>query len=177
MLERAHVDSLAMTWQQADIESLEPAQPVDLIYCNAALQWIDDHERLLPRLVGFLHPGGTLAVQMPPSSAAGDWRARLSPLIRIDPVKAPAAYLRLIHPHAARADIWECEYLQVLQGPDPVVEWTLATGFRPFLDALDDTDREEFLVDYRERIQQACPTEADGSTLFPFRRLFMMVER
>lgn len=189
MLERARRDYPTMTWRQADIETWEPDEPVDLIYCNAALQWIDDHERLLPRLVGFLPPGGILAVQMPRSFdlpchtairetvASGDWRARLSHLVRIAPVMTPAAYYRLLHPHAARADIWESEYLQVLHGADPVVEWTRATALRPFLDALDDADQEIFLADYRERIRKAYPTEADRSTLFPFRRLFMVIER
>ena len=36
-----------------------------LIYSNAALHWIGDHECLFPRLLSLLAPGGVLAVQMP----------------------------------------------------------------------------------------------------------------
>src|SRR3546814_1660671 len=47
------------------IAGWRPEVPPDLIYANASLQWLADHQRLLPELLSFLAPGGTLAVQMP----------------------------------------------------------------------------------------------------------------
>jgi trans-aconitate 2-methyltransferase len=41
----------------------------DLIYANAALQWVPDHETLIPRLFAALAPGGVLAIQMPDNRA------------------------------------------------------------------------------------------------------------
>ncbi|SXD54851.1 trans-aconitate 2-methyltransferase [Klebsiella quasipneumoniae] len=50
---------------EADIASWRPAQPPDVIYANASLQWLADHETLFPHLVNQLAVNGTLAVQMP----------------------------------------------------------------------------------------------------------------
>lgn len=50
---------------QADLSQWSPPQPVDFIFSNAALHWIDYHAALLTRLAGWLAPSGTLAVQMP----------------------------------------------------------------------------------------------------------------
>jgi trans-aconitate 2-methyltransferase len=74
-------------------------------------------------------------------------------------------------------DIWEAEYLHVLAGPDPIVEWTKGTALRPYLDALKESDREAFMADYRQLVANAYPPEPDGSTLFPFRRVFVVARR
>ena len=54
-----------LSFEQGDIAEWSPAEPVDLAYANASLQWVSDHQRLLPRLLSALAPGGVLAVQMP----------------------------------------------------------------------------------------------------------------
>jgi trans-aconitate 2-methyltransferase len=40
----------------------------DLIFSNAALHWVEDHEALLARLTAALAPGGQLAFQVPSRS-------------------------------------------------------------------------------------------------------------
>ena len=52
-------------FEQGDFFTWQPAEPLDLIYTNAALQWVDRHETLFSRLLSLLAPGGVLAVQMP----------------------------------------------------------------------------------------------------------------
>ena len=47
------------------LQPLEPENRVDLIFSSAALQWIDDHATVFPRLIEKLSPGGVLAAQMP----------------------------------------------------------------------------------------------------------------
>ena len=63
----------------------------------------------------------------------------------------------------------------MLDGPDPVKEWTKGTWLKQFLDALDEPARSAFEQDYAARLRTAYPARADGKTLFPFRRLFMVV--
>ena len=189
MIERARRDVPALTFRHDDIAAWRAAPPVDLIFSNAALHWLNDHEQLFPRLLAQLNPGGVLAAQMPrnfdapfhralaETAEAGPWRAKLAPLLRRAPVWPPAAYWRLLAPQTQELDIWESEYLHALGGEDPVAEWTKATALMPFLEALAGPERGAFEAAYRARLRQAYPREADGRTLFPFRRLFIVARR
>ena len=80
-------------------------------------------------------------------------------------------------PLAASLDIWESEYLQVLSGEDPVKEWTKGTWLLQFLERLDPIERADFEANYALRLRAAYPRRADGITLFPFRRLFIVLQK
>lgn len=173
-------------WQQADLAAWAPSGPADVIYSNAALHWLSGHGELFPRLMSHLGPGGVLAVQMPRNFAApshtaitdaalsGPWRAKLEPLLRPAPTEEPAFYFDILAPLAAGLDLWETEYLHVLDGEDPVKEWTKATWLSPLLEALREPDRTRFETAYAKLVRQAYPRRADGRTLLPFRRLFVV---
>ena len=75
---------------------------------------------------------------------------------------------------ADEIDIWETEYLQILEGDNPVAEWTKGTWLRPFLDALSADHRAAFETAYRDRVRAAYPPGPDTKTVFPFRRLFIV---
>ena len=115
MLARAAVENPGIApgieWQRADLASWRPSRPADVIYSNAALHWLDNHDTLLVALLDGLKPGGVLAVQMPRNFGApshtsitetaldGPWRPVLEPLLRPSPVadaKSDAAH----SPHA-----------------------------------------------------------------------------
>ena len=191
MLSRARREEGGATiaWVKTDLAEWVPPDAADVLFSNAALHWLEDHARLFPRLIGCLRPGGVLAVQMPrnheaPSHAcmaeaarAGPWRARLEAVLRPTPVEAPGAYYEILAPLAAAVDMWETEYTHVLDGENPVVEWTKGTALRPLLDALEVEERDGFLAEYAARLAAAYPRRRDGTTLFPFRRLFMVARR
>jgi trans-aconitate 2-methyltransferase len=188
MLAKAAAAAPEITWQQADLAAWRPPRPADLIYSNAALHWVGGHDRLFADLMAGLTPGGTLAVQMPrnftaPSHTAiadaarsGPWRQRLEPLLRPNPVAEPAFYYGVLAPLAASLDIWETEYLHVLEGEQPVKEWTKGTWLRPLLAALEEPERSAFESAYAGMVARAYPRRADGRTLMPFRRLFIVAK-
>ncbi|HJQ56025.1 MAG TPA: methyltransferase domain-containing protein [Vineibacter sp.] len=189
MLAKARADFPQATFEQGDIGSWRPTQPVDVLYSNAALHWLDGHDSLIPGLLEAVVPGGWLAIQMPRNFAApshtsivatieqGPWRAALEPHLRRAPVGTPQDYWRLLQGKTAALDIWECEYLQTLAGENPVAEFTKGTWLKQFLDRLEEPARGEFEADYRRRVAAAYRKEADGRTLFPFRRLFIVAQR
>jgi trans-aconitate 2-methyltransferase len=189
MLARARADHPEAVFVQADIHAWRPEAPVDVLYSNAALHWVDGHDALLLELLRALRPGGWLAVQMPrnfaaPSHAAivetieqGPWRAALLPRLRRQPVAEPAHYWRLFQDRTAALEIWETEYLQALHGENPVAEYTKGSWLKQFLDRLGEVERRAFEADYRARVRAAYPPEPDGQTLFPFRRLFILAQR
>ena len=43
----------------------QPPEPFDAVFSNAALQWMGDQNALLARMLSWLAPGGSLAVQVP----------------------------------------------------------------------------------------------------------------
>jgi trans-aconitate 2-methyltransferase len=189
MLAKARARDAPVAWVQGDIAAFDPPEPPDLIFTNAALQWVGDHEALFPRLVATLAPGGVFACQVPMSfnapmhtairetAADGPWAAALAGVRGVRQVADPAAYYGWLAP-LAEVDIWSTTYLHVLTGEDPVVDWMLGTGLRPMIQALDDpAQKEAFLAAYRARVQVLFPRREDGTTLFPFPRLFMLARR
>lgn len=187
MLAKARKEAPGIAFAEADIARWSPPAPADLLFSNATLHWLDDHAALLPRLVAQLAPGGALAVQIPynrqsPShvlmeaaAADGPWRARLSNVRQAyQSLEDVDTYYRILAPHARQLDIWQTEYLHVLEGDNPVVAWTKGTALRPYLDALDEGGGEGFLAAYAQRIAASYPKQADGKTLLPFRRLFFI---
>jgi trans-aconitate 2-methyltransferase len=188
MLAKAAAAAPDIDWERGDLAAWRPRRPADVIYSNAALHWIAGHERLLADLVAALAPGGTLAVQMPRNFSApshtsiaeaarsGPWRTRLEPLLRPSPVADPAVYFDLLAPRVAELDIWETEYQQVLEGENPVKEWTKGTWLGPLLDALAEPERSGFEAAYGALVARAYPPRPDGRTLFPFRRLFIVAK-
>ena len=108
---------------------------------------------------------------------AEPWREKLEPLLRPGPVATPDVYSVLLSGLVNNLDIRESEYLQVLDGVDPVKEWTKGTWLKQFLDALNAFEATAFEADYAARVRVAYPTRDDGKTLFPFRRLFIVATR
>jgi trans-aconitate 2-methyltransferase len=191
MLAKASAGASRITWVEADIATWKPAEKPALIFTNATLQWLDRHAELFPRLLRCLTPGGVLAVQMPrnfgaPShvlmrETAGEapWADRLAPLLRHDPVAAPEIYYDLLAPLAGGGiDLWETEYLHILSGPaeaeSPVLTWTRSTALRPLLEPLSAAEKADYTARYDARLKRVYPRHADGKTLFPFRRLFLV---
>jgi trans-aconitate 2-methyltransferase len=195
MLDRARQgedEGSSITWQLDDIATWRSPRPVDVIYSNAALHWVDDHEQLFPRLLGQLAPGGVLAVQMPRSWQLPSHRlmrevlerggehsgplgdAALRARYARPPVAEPADYYQWLAPHAAHIDIWTTEYLQILEGEDAVLEWVKGTGLRPITDALTGAERERFIRIYRQRLAEEYPVSTDGKILYLFPRIFIV---
>jgi trans-aconitate 2-methyltransferase len=192
MLQKASAEPGPVRWIEADVSQWRPDEPPDLIYSNAALHWVDGHTQLFPQLVSFLRPGGCLAVQMPLSWGAPSHVLMRETLANGGPngaalgttqlrqavarkwVDEADEYYDLLAGRAATLDIWETEYLQVLSGDDPVLEWVKGSGLRPILNGLDDAERDLFLAEYRQRLRAPYPVRPDGRTLYPFRRLFIV---
>ncbi|UNK22132.1 trans-aconitate 2-methyltransferase [Yersinia intermedia] len=172
---------------EADIRQWQPSEPQDLIYANASLQWLTDHQQLFPSLLSKLATHGILAVQMPdnqdePSHRAmrevaenGPWQQTLleAGAIRAEVLSANQ-YYDLLAPKAERVDIWRTTYYHPMPSAQAIVDWLRATGLRPFLEPLSEAMRLDFLQDYLAIIDVAYPQQADGRRLLAFPRLFIV---
>jgi trans-aconitate 2-methyltransferase len=189
MLAEARAGALYARLEQADIALWSPEAPPALIFSNAALHWLGDHDRLLPRLAALLAPGGVLAVQMPrqyglPSHRfLRDIAASMFP-DRFDfasweaPVRSASGYWELLAP-LGQVSAWESEYVQPLPasaaGGHPVRHFTESTAMRPFLEPLSPAEAAGFVAAYDSALAAAYPLRPDGSALLPFRRVFAVL--
>ena len=177
-------------WIEADISTWQAAQHVDLIFSNAALQWVDNHAALLPQLMKMLNPAGALAVQMPANyhiapaqtlirdlAASEKWRNKFPADIRRWHCHEPEFYYDLLSTNVSKLDLWTSEYLHILNGPEDIVEWYKGTSLRPYLDNMPVSDQPKFIAAYQSLIAAAYPPQSDGRILFPFRRLFLIAYR
>ncbi|MCC7086451.1 MAG: trans-aconitate 2-methyltransferase [Pirellulales bacterium] len=163
----------------------------DVVFSNAALQWVPDHAALFPRLLKQVAAGGALAVQVPANvhapahrlmrelAASALWRARF-PIggVREWNAHSPAFYYDALAPQAVRIDLWTTEYIQIMPSAEAIVDWYRGSGLRPYLEALGgDAERQRFASEYLSAIRGAYPPQPNGQVLFPFQRLFVIAYR
>jgi trans-aconitate 2-methyltransferase len=190
MLARAQADSapLMLHFVQEDLRTWSPPAPLDLIFSNAALQWVPDHARLLDSLAAMLEPAGALAVQVPNNRAEvayrllddllaePAWSGRLTGDLHLPRVETPHFYEERLRSLGFQVELWETIYHHRLGGPTEIVEWLKGATMRPILSALSGPDATAFLAALTPRIASAYPGDPDG-VLFPFRRLFFVARR
>jgi len=169
-------------WEKSDITAWAAGtEQFDLVFSNAALQWVDDHAALVPRLLARVAPEGALAFQIPANPAALQHRILREMAVR--PVREwhadpPSFYYDALAPASARIEMWTTTYYHSLRGVEAIVEWYKATGMRPYLEALpDEAERARFAAEFCERLRPHFPPQPDGTVLFPFERLFLVAYR
>jgi trans-aconitate 2-methyltransferase len=162
----------------------------DLVFSNAALQWVPDHVAVMARIASQLPERGALAAQFPdnldqPSHALMREIAALAPFrdkladvaAERQEIGAFADYDAALAPHCAHIDIWRTVYAHRLESPEAIVAWVEGTGLRPYLEPLTKPERAEYLRLYGEAIARAYPRQPWGGVLLPFPRLFVVAAR
>jgi len=119
-----------LRFEKGNIEAFVTDRPYDLIFSNAALHWVPDHERLFKRLAGFLTMDGQLAVQMPANDdhashiIAAETAASFGAEPRRDFLLAPQRYAELLHELGfQRQHVRLQVYGHLLESSRSVVEW------------------------------------------------------
>jgi trans-aconitate 2-methyltransferase len=137
-----------------------------------------------------LAPGSWIAVQVPgnfetPSHSAARTLARREPYAKIlrdlpfrvgAVVQSPTHYADLLLDAGCRVDVWETTYLHQLNGEHPVLDWITGTALVPVREQLDDEGWEQFRRELIPLLDDAYPPRSDGTTIFPFRRLFIVAQ-
>jgi trans-aconitate 2-methyltransferase len=192
MLAQARANHPDWKWIASTVEAWKPDSAFDVVFSNACLHWIADHKALFPRLLSYVTPGGALAAQMPNSYHAPahtlmkevalapgmPWSGKLPPASDSYSVQPVAFYYDTLRKLARSLNIWETEYLQIMDGPRAVLDWVRSTAMRAYLERLpNDEQRRLFEQRCLERLEQAYPANDQGQTLFPYRRMFIIAYR
>jgi trans-aconitate 2-methyltransferase len=182
----AHAIPGRLSFRQGDIA--EFGEACDLLFSNAALQWLGGHDVLVPRLARLVKPGGCFAVQMPANFDAlshtlmaevareGPWAAKLASDWRPPDSRPLPEYVQALWAEGFEVDAWSTEYCFVLQGDDAVLEWVKGTALRSVLALLAADEAGAFTAEYGARLRRAYPKTPHG-TLFPFKRIFFIATR
>lgn len=163
---------------------------VELVFPNAALQWVRDHVAVMARIASELPTGGCLAAQFPdnldePSHALmsevadlPQFRDKLAgQAAERQEIGAFSAYDAALAPHCAHIDIWRTVYVHRLESPEAIVAWVEGSGLRPYLEPLNAEERSEYLALYGAAIARAYPRQPSGGVLLSFPRLFVVAAR
>lgn len=170
-----------LRFERGDIGTFPADARYDLVFSNAALQWVDDHPRLLPRLAAILAPGGQLAVQIPanddhPSHQIAREVAREAPFRealggheRVLPNLTLDAYATLLHRLGfAEQTVRMNVYAHLLGSRDDVIEWVKGTLLTDYEKRLPPALWPAFLARYRERLLPELDDERPY--FYPFKR-------
>lgn len=190
MIAAAKAEYRDMNWVESDITEWKAEAAFDLIFSNAALHWVPEHKKIFPHLINQLSSDGVLAVQMPTHfqsrvhkriheiAVDPEWQHLTGQALEAIKVERPPFYYDLLQPHVSRLDLWETEYIHVLENHQGIVDWIRGTGLRPFLQALESDEQsarfEKLLLD---GVSEDYAKQNDGRVLFPFRRLFIVAYR
>ncbi len=176
---------------QDDIAHFVPQKKIDCIFANASLQWLNEHETLIPKLLQCLNPDGMFGIQMPNNFHAPShqiiikilqgntaWQPFLKSLhygiLTESFYKLPWYYDLLTNAGATSLQLWETEYFQEMSSYQEIFAWVKGTGLRPIFSTMDTKSQTEFSEKYISAISQAYPLQINNKILLSFRRVFMI---
>ena len=185
MLDRARaLEGEGLRFERGDIGSLQVTPPFDVVFSNAALQWVVDHHALFAKLAELLVPGGELAVQVPANfdhvshTLAADiaheqpFAAAMHGYSRTFSVLQPEEYATLLYGLGFVAQSVRLQvYGHVLESPDAVVEWVRGTLLTDYELRMPEPMYQEFVERYRERLNAALGHQRPY--FYPFKRILL----
>jgi trans-aconitate 2-methyltransferase len=173
-----------------DVRTWTPQPDTDVVLSNAAMHWVPEHGELFVRWAGQLAAGSWLAVQMPgnfetPSHAAVRAVARREPFAKVlrdtlfqvgTVVDTPTHYAELLIGAGCTVDAWETTYVHQLTGEHPVLDWIAGTALLPVSERLNEQEYQQFRRELIPLLADAYPPRPDGTTFYPFRRVFFVAQ-
>ena len=190
MLEKARSASNEIRWVlRSATEDLSQLGLFDVVFSNAAFQWIPDHKALLNNLFRIVKPGGVLAVQIPrfeemkvrsvikTVSYASKWKEYFQNFDDGLFYYKTEFYYDVLSALSHDVSLWVTEYFHVMPDHGGIIDWIKSTSLRPFLNHLPEDRHEAYLADLLSLLRETYELRPDGRVLFPFRRLFFVASR
>jgi trans-aconitate 2-methyltransferase len=185
MIEKARKDYPHQTWIHEKAEHIPDDTHYSLVFSNAALQWMDNHEILIPKLWKIVEDKGAFAAQisnlkkMPIYEAIDDvlnkneWHTRVKKHeLNYHELHY---YYDLLNPYTKEIVLWETHYFHILPSIQGIVDFVHSTTLRPYLEQLNtQEEKNAFEADLLETCKKYYKEQSDGKVLFPFYRIFII---
>ena len=165
----------------------EPETVYDLVFSNAAIQWVPNHYKLIQKIHGMLSREGRVAIQVPlfwdmplgriirGTAEKERWRKQTVGVSDLFTIHAYAFYFDCLSDFFSMTDMWKTHYFHVLENHQAILEMMRSTGLKPYLERLgDDTEKEAFESAVFRDLQLAYPVQKNGKVILPFKRLFFI---
>lgn len=158
----------------------------DLIFSNACIHWIQNQKDLIYKVYDKLTDNGVFAVQIPITQKSMFYR-NLYSLIdkRWDKLKNidnfhnldEKGYYNELIKKFKEVTIWATDYYHIVDSKKAIIEWYKGSGLRPYLNALNDEEKELFLNDLKTAIDKNYSTLDDGKIFLIMPRLFFIEKK
>lgn len=171
-----------LRFERGDISRFRPEQEYDLIFSNAALHWLPEHEELLTRLTRGLAAGGQLAFQVPANddhpthvvattvASEPPFREAMGDYRRSWPNLTPEGYAVLLDKLGYREQLVRLQvYGHRLASRDDVVEWVKGSLLTDYEKRLPPPLYRQFLDRYREQL--LAQLDDRRPYFYPFKRI------
>jgi trans-aconitate 2-methyltransferase len=187
MIEKAKKDYPNQNWKILDAEKDEFPGTYDIIFSNAAIQWIPNHTELLKKLFHILNKKGLIAIQIPQfwdmplgkaiEKIAKDnrWNSATRGVTELFTINSYSYYFDQLSLLFNEIDMWETYYMHIMDSHFSILEMIRTTGLKPYLDILEtEKDKEDFETQVLMEITSDYPIQKNGKVIFPFKRLFFI---
>jgi len=188
MIAKAKNDYPSQEWILGDVTDINPSVRYDIVFSNAAIQWIPDHKRLIDSMWNMVNEGGAIAVQMPLyqdmpvcgviERAASERWPQLADVMDIFTFHEPDYYYDVLSYLSDKIEVWVTDYFHIMDSHKSIIEMIKSAGMKPYLDKLEsEKDKLEFESAALRNIREAYPAQENGRVIFPFKRLFFIAYR
>jgi trans-aconitate 2-methyltransferase len=191
MLHEARTAYPDIEFIEGDIKNFSPSEKVDCVFANASLQWLDDHEVLIPKLLRELRVGGVFAMQMPNNFHAPAHQVSIHLLqdnVLWEPYLNQLHYGKLAKPlyqlswyydlltkaGLSSLQLWETEYFQEMSDYQEIYDWVKGTALRPVMAIMNDENQKKFAEMYVHALAKEYPPQINNKIFLPFRRIFVV---
>ncbi len=179
-----------LKFEIADAREIRFREKFDLIFSNAALHWVDDHENFLRGAASVLQPGGRLVVSCGGKGNAHEVFLALRPEMRLKRWRqyfrkmplpyffyAPANYAKWLPKQGFEVKLLKLTPKDATyQGAEGFATW-LRTTWLPFIQRVPENLREEFIAAVTQRYLAKHPPDAEGKVHVRMVRLEIEAEK
>jgi trans-aconitate 2-methyltransferase len=190
MIQKARQDYPHQKWVVGDASMVDKRQTYDIVFSNAVIHWLPDHDILLKRLFQLVNESGILAVQVPVNQESplyksilsvaknGKWSAFTAGSEAPITYHSADFYYGRLSLYTKEITIWETIYYHIMNSHQELIDWYKSTAMKPYLISLPtDESRAEFEKEILIECKAAYPLQRDGKILYPFKRLFFTARK
>jgi trans-aconitate 2-methyltransferase len=186
MIEKARTDFPNQIWIHENVENITNEEKYSLVFSNAVLQWIDNHEILIPKLWNLVDENGAFAAQIPnfnkmPINFAINnvlektkWSSCIKNVIWNKQFFGLDYYYELLSKYTDEIVLWETHYFHIMQSMQGIIDFVHSTALKPYLEQLSNEKKQEFEMEILEECNKYYRKQSNCKVLFPFERMFII---